>query len=150
MFKNYLKIAFRNFYKHKSYSVINILGLAIGSACCILILMYMTDELSFDNYHEKGDRIYKVLSFSTMGTTTRQYATIPPAMAPELVDSIPEVESSVRIYGPFDLRAQIENKDLELSELYWADSTFFKIFSHELIQGNPETIFNNPDSIVIS
>ena len=117
----------RNFYNHKSYSVINILGLAIGTACCILILMYMTDELSFDNYHEKGDRIYKVLSFSTMGTTTRQYATIPPAMAPELVDSIPEVESSVRIYGPFDLRAQIENKDLELSELYWADSTFFKM-----------------------
>jgi putative ABC transport system permease protein len=150
MFKNYLKIAFRNFYKHKSYSVINILGLAIGSACCILILMYMTDELSFDNYHEKGDRIYKVLSFSTMGTTTRQYASIPPAISPELVDSIPEVESSVRIYGPFELRAQNKNRDVELSELYWADPTFFKIFSHEFIQGNPETVFNNPDSIVIS
>lgn len=150
MLKNYLKIALRNFYKHKSYSMINTLGLAIGTACCILILMYTTDELSFDNYHEKGDRIYKVLSFSTMGATTRRYATIPPAIAPELVDSIPEVESSVRIYGPFDLGAQNKNRDVELSELYWTDQTFFKIFSHEFIQGNPETVFNNPDSIVMS
>ena len=150
MLINYLKIALRNFYKHKSYSLINILGLAIGSACCILILMYTTDELSFDKTHEKGDRIYRVLSFSTMGTTTRHYATIPPAMAPELVDSIPEVESSVRIYGPYDLRGLNKDREVELSELYWADPTFFKIFSYEFIRGNPETIFNNPNSLVIS
>ncbi|MCP4727395.1 MAG: ABC transporter permease, partial [bacterium] len=74
MFGNYLKIAVRNLSKNKAFSFINIFGLAIGMACCILILIYVNDEMSYDNYHVKGDRIHRILSFSTIGGTTRHFS----------------------------------------------------------------------------
>ena len=88
MLKNYFKITIRNIIRYKGYSIINILGLAIGMACCILILMYVTDELSYDKFHEKSDRIYRINAISSIGTTTRYYATVPPALATGLADSI--------------------------------------------------------------
>ncbi len=78
MLRNYIKIALRNMNRHKGYSFINIFGLAIGMACCILILMYVTDELSYDKFHEKSDRIYRINAISSIGTTTRLYAFVPP------------------------------------------------------------------------
>ena len=71
MIRNYLKLTLRNLKKHKGYSFINIAGLAIGMACCILILLYVADELSYDNYHENVNRIYRVGAISSIGTTTR-------------------------------------------------------------------------------
>jgi len=80
MLRNYFKIAIRNIKRHKGYSFINIAGLAIGMACCILILMYVTDELSYDKFHEKSNRIYRINAISSIGTTSRHYAFVPPAL----------------------------------------------------------------------
>ena len=108
MIRNYLKLTLRNLKKHKGYSFINIAGLAIGMACCILILLYVADELSYDNYHENVNRIYRVGAISSIGTTTRHYATVPPALAPELVDAIPEIESAARIFDSFELQGRLD------------------------------------------
>ncbi len=150
MIKNYLKITFRNLKKHKGYSLINISGLAIGMACCILILIYVSDELSYDNYHEKADRIYRVCSISSIGTTTRHYATVPPALAPELVDAVPEVESAVRIFDSFELQGRLDDQNIRIPDVFFIDPTFFDIFTHEFIAGDRDKAFANPDSLVIT
>lgn len=150
MIRNYLKLALRNLNKHKGYSFINISGLTIGMACCILILLYVADELSYDNYHEKGNRIYRVGAISSIGTTTRHYATVPPALAPELAESIPEVEAAVRIFDSFALEGRLEDQHIRIPEVFFIDPTFFDIFTYEIIAGDRDKIFANPDSLVIT
>jgi putative ABC transport system permease protein len=150
MLRNYLKIAIRNMKRHKGYSFINISGLAIGMACCILILLYVTDELSYDNYHEKADRIYRVNAISSIGVTTRYYATVPPALAQGLADSIPEIEAFVRVMDINSLRGRYKNNSIEIEECFFVDSAFFNIFTHEFVEGSPESALENPDSLVIT
>ena len=99
MFTNYLKIAFRNIKKYKSYSFINIAGLAIGLACCVLIILFIQDELSFDGYHDKGARIYRLVdSFDVEGGLSRHFALSSAPFAPALKRDFPEVEDAVRIF----------------------------------------------------
>ncbi|UCC38544.1 MAG: ABC transporter permease [Candidatus Aminicenantes bacterium] len=150
MLRNYLKIAFRNIKRHKAYSFINICGLGIGMACCILILLYVTDELSYDRYHERGERIYRINAISSIGTTTRHYATVPPALAPGLADSIPEIEAFVRIMERPNLIGRYNDKNIDISDRFFVDSTLFKIFSHEFIEGSSDSALINPNSIVIT
>jgi putative ABC transport system permease protein len=150
MIRNYLKIALRNLKKYKGYSFINISGLAIGMACCILILLYVADELSYDNYHERGDRIYRVGAISSIGTTSRHYATVPPALAPELVEAIPEVESAVRIFDSFELQGQLDDQNIRIPDVFFIDPAVFDIFTYELIAGDKDKVFANPDSLVIT
>ena len=150
MLRNYLKIAIRNLKRHKGYSLINISGLAIGMACCILILLYVTDELSYDNFHEKAERIYRVNAISSIGVTTRYYATVPPALAQGLADSIPEIEAFVRLMDINSLRGRYKNNSIEIEECFFVDSAFFNIFTHEFVEGSPESALENPDSFVIT
>ena len=150
MLRNYLKIAFRNMKRHKGYSFINIAGLAIGMACCILILLYVADELSYDRFHKNKDRIYRVNAISSIGTTSRRYATVPPALAPGLADSIPEIEAFTRLMETPSLRGRIDDNSIEIADCFFVDSAFFNIFTHEFIAGAPESVFENPDSIVIT
>ena len=150
MLRNYLKIAFRNMKRHKGYSFINIAGLAIGMACCILILLYVADELSYDRFHKNKDRIYRVNAISSIGTTSRRYATVPPALAPGLADSIPEIEAFTRLMETPSLRGRIDDNSIEITDCFFVDSAFFNIFTHEFIAGAPESVFENPDSIVIT
>ena len=150
MLRNYLKIAIRNMKRHKGYSLINIFGLALGMACCILILLYVTDELSYDNFHEKADRIYRVNAISSIGVTTRYYATVPPALAQGLADSIPEIEAFVRAMDINSLRGRYKNNSIEIEECFFVDSAFFNIFTHEFVEGSPESALENPDSFVIT
>ena len=89
MLKNYLVIALRNLRKHKGFSVINIAGLAIGMACCLLILLFVVDELSYDSFHEKANRIYRIQSHSTIGGTTRKFARSPASLATAAADVYP-------------------------------------------------------------
>jgi len=77
MFKSYLKMTWRNILRHKGYSLINITGLAVGMACCILIIMYVTEELSFDGFHEKGSRIFRANTISSLGSNTRSFPVVP-------------------------------------------------------------------------
>ncbi|MCP9291786.1 ABC transporter permease [Gracilimonas sediminicola] len=148
MLKNYFKIAFRNISKHKGYSFINISGLAIGIACCLLILIYVRHELSYDQFHEKADRIVRI----SMESGGDNIAVTPSMVAPTLNQISPEIERWVRLYEPTRYSPAIistgENKFQEENFLY-ADSSFFRIFSFDFIAGNPETALKNPRSLVL-
>ena len=96
MFKNYIKVALRNLQRHKGFSFINIVGLAIGIACCMLIFLYVADESSYDRFHENADRIYRIISHSTIGGETRVFARAPSAVPVELAASLPEIEMQAR------------------------------------------------------
>ena len=150
MFKNYLKVMLRNLRKFKGYSVINIAGLAVGMSCCILILLYVTDELSYDNHFKNKDRIYRIDTLSGIGTTTRHYSTTPPALTPELAASIPEVEASVRVFNSFNMQGRDQDRDVEIRDVFITDPSFFKVFSFGFISGDAETALANPDGLVIT
>lgn len=155
MFKNYLKMAYRNIIKQKAYSFINLFGLSVGMACCTLILLFIEDELSFDKYHENSDNIYRIITESVIGGKERDFAIAPGPLAPALKKEFPEVLEYVRI---FDMQIQNQGKTLikykesqfEDSGLLFTDSTFFSIFSHSFISGDKNTALRKPNSIVIT
>jgi putative ABC transport system permease protein len=151
MLKNYLKLAFRNLKKYKSYSFINIAGLAIGMACCMLIILFVQDELSFDRYHEKADRIYRLVdSLDVPEPTSRYFALSSAPFAPTLKNEFPQVEDAVRFFlGRRKMVSQGEKKYYE-DGLIFADASLFHIFTIPLIEGNPETALESPHAIVIS
>lgn len=143
MFKNYLKIALRNLFKHKVYSFISIAGLSVGIACCLMILLYIQHELSFDRYHNNGDRIYRLVKGNNANT--------PELWAPALENEFPEIEYSVRFMQGFSNTLIIsgENRFLEERGLY-ADASVFEVFSWPLLRGNPKTVLQEPFTIVLS
>ncbi len=146
MLKNYLKIALRNLRKNKTYSFINIAGLAIGIAGSLLILVYVANQLSYESMHKNRDNIVRVnVKFGSM-----TLAGAMPALGPAAADQIPEVKAAVRFR--VDRSAKIKAGDKEFVErnFFFADSNVFKVFTFPLISGNKETALNNPESIVIS
>jgi len=146
MFKNYLKIAFRNLLKHKSYATINILGLAIGLACCFLILLFIFNELSYDRYHTKADQIYRVVENEPRkgcGTAT------PFLLAPTLKSAFPEIQETVRIISQ-SMEVKCGKSFITESHIICADASFFKIFTLPLIKGSPEAVLAQPNSLVIT
>jgi len=151
MFKNYFKIAIRNLMRYKAYSFINISGLALGITCCLLILLYVQDELSYDRYHENSDRIYRVISESShKGRTSRQFAT-PSIVGPILKREFPEVEQTVRLYPAW--RPVImghSDRLFQEKRFYYADSTIFDVFSLQFILGEPKTALVRPNTIVLT
>ena len=151
MIKNYLKLAFRNIKKSKSFSFINMAGLAIGMACCILIILFIQDELSFDRYHKKADRIYRLIdSFDVEGGLSRHFALSSAPFAPTLKRDFPEVKNAVRLFpGRRRLVTYGEKKYYE-DGLIFADASLFNIFTFPLIQGNPDRALEDPNSIVVS
>ncbi|NIW92970.1 MAG: FtsX-like permease family protein, partial [Phycisphaerae bacterium] len=154
MFKNYFKMAFRNFIKHKIYSVINVLGLAIGMAACILILVYIQDELSYDTFHEKAKRIYRITDHWTAGNVSEDLATVPFPVAKTLELENPDmIEHTVRMYRPssWNISPVIGYEDKTFIEkgIMFADSSFFKLFSFEFIQGT-EAALQKPGNVVIT
>ena len=149
MLRNYAKVAIRNLIKHKFYGIINVLGLAIGMTCCLLIFLYVQHELSYDSFHTKKDRIYRVVTdLKTPTETINEKATSAP-MAFYMKTDFPEVEDMVRIDGAQFL-LQTEDKTFEEDKAMLTDSTFFNIFSFKLLQGNPETALKAPFSLVLT
>ncbi|MCP4724504.1 MAG: FtsX-like permease family protein [bacterium] len=142
MYRNYLKIALRNIKNHKGYSFINISGLAIGIACCTLILLWVLDELSFDTFHENADTLYRV-------TQENGSVTCAP-LAPALKEEIPEVVLSTR-YRPIGSRL-IKNGETSFSgdRFCLVDADYFEMFTFPLVSGDPGTIFDDPFSIVLT
>ena len=151
MFKNYLTTALRNLLRHKGYSAINVLGLAIGIACCVLILLYVQDELSYDQYHEKKDRIYRVAESATVAGRSIEAAVTPPPWAPVLAKDYPVIEAYTRIKPPAS-RWLIRYKEKRFYERYFAfvDSSFFDIFTFPLVQGDAKTVLADPHTVVLS
>ena len=151
MFKNYLTVGLRNLHRYKGYSSINVLGLAIGIACCILITLYVQDELSYDQYHEKRDRIYRLAESATIAGRPIEAAVTPPPWAPVLLEEYPEIERITRIKPPGS-RWLIRYKENRFYERYFvfADSSVFDIFTIPLVQGNAKTILAEPGAVVLS
>ena len=147
MFKNYITITWRNLVRNKINSSINIIGFAIGIACTILILLWVTDELSYDQYHEKADRIHRVTMKST--NTNIQFARIGSAWAPVLQNEFPEIINTVRFYKE-QPNIKYENKSFDEERFFFTDASVFDIFSFPLVKGNPQTALQEPFSIVIT
>ena len=153
MFKNYLTIAIRNIARYKVYSFINIAGLAIGMACCALILLYVQHDLRYDAFHSKGDRIYRVLreTRGEDGSVTFR-AGISGPFAPALMKDFPEVENAVRIIGSPGLWTRYEGERLFHERRPWllVESDFFTMFDFPFVKGDPATALRDPGSMVIS
>jgi putative ABC transport system permease protein len=151
MFKNYIKTALRNIKRNKLYSVLNIAGLAIGVACCLLILLYVQDELSYDRFHEKSDRIYRVCSIFDIKDRYMNFASTAHVLGPMFKDEYPEVENFVR-FNSYGSRRVIRYKNREFAEekFIWVDNSIFEIFSFKLLKGNPEDALVKPNTVVIT
>jgi len=154
MLKNYLKIAFRNLSRNKLYSSINIFGLAAGLAVCLLIMLYIFDEKSYDQHHKDGDRIYR-LAYKT--NTGDAWSAQPAPVAFNLKAQLPEVEQVTRLlkFPGMDkvLMQSQESRDTRQfyeTNGYYVDSTFFQLFTYDFAYGNAATALNNPNSLVIS
>src|SRR5258705_5370637 len=151
MFKNYLKIAWRNISKNKVFSFINIAGLAIGLSCFTLIALYVVDELSYDRYNEKADRIYRVNSDILFGGTEQNLAVSSDPMGATLKRDYPTVEQFVRFYtsdGPKSVKK--DNVFITEFNVANADSTLFDVFTLPAIAGDPKTALNEPNTVVIT
>ena len=154
MLRNYLQVAVRNIYKYLFYSVINILGLAIGLACCMLIVTYVSFELSYDKYHADSERIYRAYMDANFGASGQQKLTVTPnILAPLFQSEFPEIEKSVRVYDygrfrPMVLKAGQES--YQEKNFYFADSSIFSVFTFNAIEGDLSTALNNPRSLVLT
>src|SRR5271169_3323785 len=156
MFKNYLKTAWRNMQRNKVNSILNISGLAIAMACVIMIVMYVRNELSYDNFFANADHLFQVnMTVADNGPENTTGGNTAPAVGPALKDMYPEVESYARVYRPgdvvvrYDGTAKAENFYSEKNILA-VDSGFLQIFNYQLSQGSAAACLQKPNSVVIT
>ncbi|NIR49020.1 FtsX-like permease family protein [candidate division KSB1 bacterium] len=152
MFKNYLKIAFRNIVKSKVFSFVNIAGLAIGMSCCILILLFVKDELRFDRHHPNAERTYRIINTRHADGKASKVALTPPPLGPTLESTFPEVKESLRLFPlrfEKSLMAHGENKYFE-EYIYLAEPSIFDFFHLPFVAGNPATALSEPNAVVIT
>jgi putative ABC transport system permease protein len=151
MLKNYFKVATRNIMKYKMFSAINILGMTIGIASCLLIILYVSHELSYDKFHIDGERIYQVGLNGRIGGQDIRVANTCPPMAEALVADIPEVASATRI-AQFNGAPVVRNGEKIFSEekVFLVDSNFFEFFSYRLKEGDLKTVLKEPNTVVLT
>ena len=149
MFKNYIKIAWRNLWKNKLFSFINIFGLAIGISCCILIFLYVQHELDYDTFHEKANRICRVTSDMHQPKQEVFFAPTSPVTAERLRQNFPEIEKIVRFTSTKRPLTYNNKKFFEAIVLY-TDSTLFDVFTLPMLSGNPSRALTAPYSIVLT
>src|SRR5882724_4061234 len=148
MFSNYFKVAFRNIWRNKVFSFIHISGLSIGLACCMLIFLYTKDEVSYDRFHEKKDRIFRVTATMTNDKEAHKTGSTNMVVGPSFKQEIPEMETFVRMQdNPFLVRRGAETFN---QEAMFVDEDFFSVFSLPLIAGNPTTVLAELNSMVLS
>jgi putative ABC transport system permease protein len=154
MLSNYLKVAIRNLLKRKGFTLINIIGLATGIAVCLLILLFVQSELKFDQYHQKGDRIYRMALDRKYPGRTASYSIIPQSIGPAVKSEFPEVQEVTRIFdftggnGAFFLR--IGDKVFEERKVLGVDSTFFTVFSANFLAGDAQHPLDKPNTVVLN
>jgi putative ABC transport system permease protein len=149
MFKNYLKVALRNLLRHKVYTFINIAGLSLGIAFCLLILLFVKDEWSYDTFHPKADRIYRLATKEITADKQEYFGTNTAfVLAPTLKQNLAEVESTVRVGVHMNL---IRKGETVFSEsMHLVDSNFFEVFNFPLIKGDKATALKSPSSVVVT
>ena len=150
MLKNYIKIALRHLGRHRSYTVINVAGLAIGIATCLLILLYVQEEVHYDRFHDKADRIYRIVHDRALSGSEEHLATVPLALGPALRQDFPEVAGVVRLLR--DEPPVIAYRDRQFTEenIFYADPALFEVFSFRFRSGSPETALADPNGIVLT
>ncbi len=150
MFKNYFKIALRNFRKDKGFSAINIFGLALGLATCLLITLYVVDEFGYDRYNVKADRIYRLSADLHINDVIFVDNDSPFPMGPALASESPVIEKMVRFANGGDMLVKKDRETIMEHHSIFADSTFFEIFTVPMLSGDPKTALVAPNSMVIS
>ncbi|HUR12288.1 MAG TPA: ABC transporter permease [Flavitalea sp.] len=150
MLKNYFLIAWRNMLKSKTYSAINIAGLAIGLAAFWLIVMYIADELSYDRYHTNAHRIYRVVQYASWDDNNLKLSTTSAPFAPGLKAAFPEIEETVRIDPEGGGVMKVGENAIKADDIIFADKSFFNIFTHQFLFGEAAKSLTKPNSIVIS
>ena len=149
MFKNYLKVALRNLWKNKTFSAINIIGLAAGLAVCLLIALYVFDELNYDKYNKNADRIYRLDADIFFNGTLFNASTSPKPLPLTLVKDHPQIEQMVRLSFERDILVRKDNQNIQEHHAVYADSTFFKVFTAPMLSGDALTALNEPNAVVI-
>jgi len=150
MIKNLIKTAFRHIIKHLGYSILNILGLTLGISSALFLIIYVSDEASYDRYHEKADRIYRVSSKITEPDDqfTWNVAQIP--FGPQVVQDYPEVQSFVRFIPMNRSLFKYEDKEFNEEDFFYVDSTLFDIFTYELVKGEVRSALLEPKKIILT
>jgi ABC-type antimicrobial peptide transport system permease subunit len=149
MFKNYLKVAFRNLWKNKGFSFINIVGLAVGMASAVLILLWIQNEVSYDDFHEKRDRIYELWNRAEFSGEVHSWNTTPKVAAAAMQRDYPEVEHACRVDWTGRLLFSVGDKRLMIRGNI-VDSVFLQVFSYPLLKGDPKTALMDNHSVVVT
>ena len=153
MLRNYFKIAWRSLLKNRLFSFLNLLGLATGLAIALLLMLYVKDEISFDQYYSNARRIYRVIVTATFDGQSNKWANSPNVVGPAMKEGISDVEEQVRLLAhQFGQTAFVNVGEKRFAEkkLFWADGSLFRIFDVPLLQGNPKTALADPNKVVIS
>jgi len=149
MIANYIKIAFRNLLKHKGYSAINIVGLAIGMACCILILLWVQHEMSFDRFHKNRNDIYRAYQINRHAGGAMPFSHLPQPVGPELQRTTAEIKCASRVMdGGFTVK--YDDKIFNEMRVLWVDSSFFEIFTFPFTRGDVEAAFSDPYAVIMT
>jgi len=149
MLTNFLKVTLRNLYREKMYAVINITGLSIAIACCIILGLYLKSELTYDRHNLKHERIFRIAMEADNNGQTRSYGAASRVLAPLLSREYPEIESYVRFRSAGEIFRH-EGKVIQAMGIYYADEDVFEVFTHDIIYGDPKTALSDPNSMAIS
>ena len=149
MFKNYLKLAYRNILRHKRYAFLNILGLTIGLAACLLIASYVILELSYDKMHPSFNRIYRINGLIPFGGEELHNAVVGAPLGPAVEESIPEIEVSIRVLRRSNMPVQVENRDFKETKVFFAEQDLLKVFSVPLVRGDYRSALEAPFTVII-
>jgi putative ABC transport system permease protein len=149
MFHNYFKVGARHLIRQKGYAFLNLSGLAVGMACCILIAAWVQDELSYDRHHEHADRIYRITYAEEIGGAYDHYALSPFIAAEVFHSELPEVQAYTRLWKRTGL-VRYQGKKFDVDGIFYADPGFFRIFTHDFLQGDKATALTDPGSVVLT
>ena len=150
MFKNYIKTAFRSLKKNKGFTIINVLGLALGLCVCMLIIFYVIDELGYDAYNKKADRVYRLNNEIKFGGNTNSYAVSPAPLAQTMLNDFPEVEKAVRFRERGNFKVRKGDQNVQEHNFLYADPQVFDVFTFPMLHGDPKTALNDEKSVVIN
>ncbi|HEV3327580.1 MAG TPA: ABC transporter permease, partial [Puia sp.] len=150
MIKNYLRVAFRNLWRHKGFSLLNIVGLTIGMTAFFLVFLYVCFELSYDSFHGKADRIYRIVSDVQTPTGLQHFNNPPLPSTIGMKEQLPEIEMTTRI-SLGDNWMVIRDRDVfETDDVAMSDPNFFRVFDFPLIKGDPKTALSGARNVVLS
>ena len=150
LFTNFLKVGLRSISRHSSYSMLNILGLTVGFAGVFGILIYLQQELSYDDFHENADDLYRVNLHFTRASGEIHYPIIPPAFGPELKANLPYVQNVARLRYAYPIIMRHEQTSFFEKKVFFAESAFLEMFSFPLTMGNPDEVLTAPNTAVIT